>query len=143
MTSPAARTIQRAWRLTSTRLGRLGSNFNENRPISISQFRNVPLSRLYHILLYSAGRRNQNWRYEMRPNGLYYIAGTGHPVRMTRPMVLSNISEITNVRLSPRKNAAARTIQKYRRAQILKRRLALTSSLRQFLPPNLRRKVVS
>jgi hypothetical protein len=138
----AARKIQRAWRRTSTRLGRLGTAFNENAPMN--QLRNVPLSRLYKILLYIARRHDQDWRYNMRPNGLYYTSGVGPHVRMTRPMVIQNIGQWTNLRTSPRKNQAAQTIQKYRRAQMMKRRLALMGSIRETpLTLNLRRRIFS
>jgi len=138
----AARKIQRAWRRTSTRLGRLGTAFNENAPMN--QLRNVPLSRLYKILLYIARRRDQDWRYNMRPNGLYYTAGVGPAVRMTRHMVIQDIGQWTNLRTSSRKNQAAQTIQRYRRAQTMKRRLALMGSIRETpLTLNLRRRIFS
>ena len=138
MEGSAARKIQRAWRRTSTRIGRLGTAFNENLPLN--QLRNVPLSRLYKILLHQARRANQNWRYELRANGLYDLSGPV-PFRMTRPAVIQNISQWTNMRQSPARNRAALTIQKYRKAQTMKRRLALIGSLR--LPANIKRRVLS
>lgn len=141
MNIEAARKIQRAWRRTSTRIGRLGTAFDENTPMN--QLRNVPISRLYKILLYIVRRNGYNGRYNMRPNGLYYNTVTG-PVRMTRPMVIHNIAQWTNLRTSPRKNQAARTIQRYKRAQTLKRQIARIGTLRETpLTLDVKRKIFS
>lgn len=133
MTNSAARTIQRAWRRTHTRVGRLGTAFNEGVPLN--QLRNVPLSRLYQILLRLARQQMRNNSYNMRSNGLYYTSV--HPaVRMTRPMVIENIASLTNLRLSPRRQQAAQTITRYRRTQNTRRRLAFAASLRPYLNSN-------
>lgn len=110
----AARTIQRGWRRTALRIGRLGQSANENR-VNYSIMKNVPLKTLHQILLRIAQRHGQNWKYEINNNGHMIYRGGPESVRLNRPSVIYNIAMLTNIR--PRANVvgAARVIQAHAR----------------------------
>jgi hypothetical protein len=66
----AARTIQRGWRRTALRIGRLGQSANENmNKTNYSIMKNVPLKTLHQILMRIAQRHSQNWKYEINNLG--------------------------------------------------------------------------
>lgn len=111
----AARTIQRGWRRTALRIGRLGESGNENR-VNYSIMKNVPIKRLHQILLRIAQKQGMNWKYEINRNGHMLYHGGPNTVRLNRPAVIYNIALLTNIRPNAYyRNHAARVIQAHAR----------------------------
>ena len=110
----AARTIQRGWRRTAVRIGRLGETGNENQ-VNYSIMKNVPLKTLHQILMRIAQRTGQNWKYQVNNKGHMMYYGGMIPVRMNRQHVVYNIAMLTNIRPNAYRNRAARVIQAHAR----------------------------
>ena len=134
----AARTIQRGWRRTATRLGHLGESANENR-VNYSIMRNVPLKTLHQILLRIAQKHGQNWKYVLNNNGHMIYRGGPNNVRLNRPGVIYNIALLTNIRPNARKVHAARVIQAHARGARARRVAAfLGTTFGKGLPRNVK-----
>jgi hypothetical protein len=119
----AARVIQRGWRRTATRLGRLGESANENR-VNYSIMKNVPLKTLHQILLRIAQKSGQNWKYHVNNNGHMIYSGGPENVRLNRQHVIYNIALLTNIRPNARKVQAARVIQAHSRGARARREVS-------------------
>ena len=119
----AARVIQRGWRRTATRIGRLGESGNGNR-VNYSIMKNVPIKTLHQILLRIAQRHGQNWKYEVNNNGHMLYHGGPNTVRLNRQSVIYNIALMTNIRPNARKVQAARVIQAHARGARARREAA-------------------
>ena len=119
----AARVIQRGWRRTATRIGRLGESGNGNR-VNYSIMKNVPIKTLHQILLRIAQRHGQNWKYEVNNNGHMLYHGGPNTVRLNRQSVIYNIALMTNIRPNARKVQAARVIQAHARGASARREAA-------------------
>ena len=119
----AARTIQRGWRRTALRIGRLGQSANENK-VNYSIMKNVPLKTLHQILMRIAQRHSQNWKYEINNNGHMLYHGGPNTVRLNRPSVIYNIALLTNIRPRAQVSHAARVIQAHARGARARREAA-------------------
>ena len=108
----AARTIQRAWRRTAVRIGRLGESHNKN-AINYTIMKGVPLKTLHQILLQIARNRGEGWKYNVnaRNGHMYQTNSRGNEDRMSRHNVVYNIARLTNIRPNMYRNRAARLIQ--------------------------------
>jgi len=113
-TGTAARKIQRGWRRTAVRIGRLGESANENQ-VNYSIMKNVPLKTLHQILMRIAQKSGQNWKYQVNNRGHMMYYGGPIPVRLNRQHVVYNIAMLTNIRPNARKVQAARVIQAHAR----------------------------
>ena len=110
----AARTIQRGWRRTALRIGRLAQTGNENR-VNYSIMKNVPLKTLHQILMRIAQRHGRNWAYSINNNGHMIYHGGPNNVRLNRQGVIFNIAMLSNIRPNAYRNRAARVIQAHAR----------------------------
>jgi hypothetical protein len=110
----AARTIQRGWRRTAVRIGRLGESGNGNR-VNYSTMNGVPIKTLHQILIRIAQRHGQNWKYHVNNNGHMIYRGGPNNVRLNRRGVIYNIALMTNIRPNARKVQAVRVIQAHAR----------------------------
>jgi len=119
----AARVIQRGWRRTATRIGRLGESGNGNR-VNYSIMKNVPIKTLHQILLRIAQKSGQNWKYHVNNNGHMIYRGGPNNVRLNRQSVIYNIALLTNIRPNARKAQAARVIQAHARGTTARREAA-------------------
>ena len=119
----AARTIQRGWRRTAVRIGRLGESGNENR-VNYSTMNGVPIKTLHQILLRIAQRLGQNWKYKVNNNGHMIYRGGPNNVRLNRQGVIYNIALLTNIRPNAYRNRSARVIQAHARGARARREAA-------------------
>lgn len=119
----AARTIQRGWRRTAVRIGRLGESGNGNR-VNYSTMNGVPIKTLHQILIRIAQRHGQNWKYHVNNNGHMIYRGGPNNVRLNRQGVIYNIALMTNIRPNARKVQAARVIQAHARGARARREAA-------------------
>lgn len=119
----AARTIQRGWRRTAVRIGRLGESGNGNR-VNYSTMNGVPIKTLHQILIRIAQRHGQNWKYHVNNNGHMIYRGDPNNVRLNRQGVIYNIALMTNIRPNARKVQAARVIQAHARGARARREAA-------------------
>ena len=118
----AARKIQRGWRRTAVRIGRLAESENEN------IMKNIPLKRLHQILLHTARKQGQDWKYSINANGhMIYHAGPV-PIRLNRKYVIADIVYLTNIRPNAYRNRAARVIQAHFRGARGRREAAFRST---------------
>lgn len=137
----AARVIQRGWRRTATRLGRLGESGNQN-SVNYSIMKNVPLKTLHQVLLRIAQKSGQNWKYEINNNGHMLYHGGPNTVRLNRPSVIYNIAMLTNIRPNARKNQAARVIQAHARGARARREVTFRRTpFAKGLPRNVLNKI--
>lgn len=139
----AARTIQRGWRRTAVRIGRLGQGANENR-VNYSIMNGVPLKTLHQILLRIAQRHGQNWKYHVNNNGHMIYRGGPNNVRMNRQAVIYNIAMLTNIRPNIyNRNRAARVIQAHARGARARREAAFRRTpFAKGIPRNMLNKIL-
>jgi len=128
MNSAAARTIQKGWRRTALRLGRLGESANENR-LNYSIMKNIPIERLHQILLRIARKEGMNWKYTINNNGHMIYHGGPTNVRLNRQHVIYNIAALTNIRPNAQyRNRVARVIQSHARGASARREASFRST---------------
>lgn len=138
----AARKIQRGWRRTALRIGRLGESGNENK-VNYSIMKNIPLKRLYEILMRIAQKEHMNWKYFVNNNGHMIYRGGPNNVRLNRHGVIYNIAMLTNIRPNRMRTNAATVIQAHARGARARREAAFRSSLfAKGLPSHLRNRMI-
>lgn len=139
----AARKIQKGWRRTAMRLGRLGETANENR-VNYSILKNIPLPRLHQILLRIAQKNHMNWKYSINNRGHMIYHGGPENVRLNRNAVIYDIAMLTNLR--PRRNrvGAARVIQAHARGAKARREASFRRTpFAKSLPRNVLNRILS
>ena len=119
----AARTIQRGWRRTAVRIGRLGESGNGNQ-VNHSIMNGVPIKTLHQILMRIAQRHGQDWKYQVNNRGHMIYYGGMIPMRMNRQHVIYNIALLTNIRPNAYRNRSARVIQAHARGARARREAA-------------------